>query len=309
MSIDMEYIHSIDNLRIPEKTVATIGKFDGIHRGHQDLINKVKEYGSETIRTVIFTFDISPKELLAGRNEKVLVTNHERALILEKMGIDYLIECPFTSAISQMEAEDFIRDFLIGRLNMKYVVVGEDNHFGKDRKGDSHLLQRMGEELGFETFVLLKKQLDDKDISSSSIKREMKRGNMGKVNELLGYPYTIVGKVVYGNQLGRTINVPTTNLIPETAKILPPNGVYTSKSIVDGTYYNGITNIGYNPTIGDHNLQGVETYMFDYDGNLYGKEIAIQLFAFERTERKFTSVEELQKQLAIDIAFGKEFFK
>jgi riboflavin kinase/FMN adenylyltransferase len=304
----MQYIRRIEECYIKEETVVTLGKFDGIHQGHQELIERLRACQTQTTKTVVFTFDISPHTLFSGVAEQILITNQERYTILEKMGIDYLIECPFTPAISGMEAEDFVKEILVKRLHMKKIIVGIDNLFGKDRRGNPELLKQMGQELGFEVVVLTKKQMDNEDISSSRIKKEMLAENIDKVNQLLGYPYTIMGEVVHGNELGRTIKVPTANIIPAKEKMLPQNGVYISKILIGDTFYKGITNIGYKPTIGEKNTRGVETHIFDYDGDLYGKEIAVQILAFERPEKKFHSIEELQQQLSLDIALGKEFF-
>jgi riboflavin kinase/FMN adenylyltransferase len=304
----MQYIHKIEECYIEQESIVTLGKFDGIHQGHQELIEKVKASKTQIAKTVIFTFDISPNALLSGLVEQNLITNHERYTILEKMGIDCLIECPFTTAIAEMEAEDFVREILIKRLNMKKIIVGTDNLFGKNRRGNPELLKQMGKELGFEVIVLAKKQMDCEDISSTRIKKEMLKGNIEKVNQLLGYPYTIMGEVVHGKELGRKIQVPTANLIPPKEKMLPRNGVYISKIVIGDISYKGITNIGYKPTVGRENIRGVETHIFDYDGNLYGQEIIVQILAFERQEKKFHSIEELQQQLRLDIAFGKEFF-
>ena len=206
-----------------------------------------------------------------------------------------------------MSPEDFIRDILVKRLRAKYIAVGEDFRFGYQRKGDCRLLQVMQDELGYQLEIVPKEMHQGREISSTYVKEALEAGNMELVTELLGYPYTVRGEVLHGRRIGRTLGMPTTNLIPSVGKLLPPNGVYATKTVMEDGTFNGVTNIGYKPTVGEL-FRGVETYLFDFEGDLYGKEIEVQLYSFERPEQKFPDLNELKAQMHRDICFGKEYF-
>ena len=206
-----------------------------------------------------------------------------------------------------MEAEDFVREILVNRLHAKSIVVGKDFHFGYKRGGDATLLLWLQKKYGFQVEVVEKEQYKGRDISSTYVKEALEAGNMELVNDLLGYRYFISGEVLHGRRIGRTLGMPTTNLVPSTKKLLPPNGVYLSRTRIGEQAYYGVTNIGYKPTIGE-TFRGVETYLFDFDGDLYGENIDVELWKFKRPEMKFDSVEHLKNQMQADIAFGKEYF-
>ncbi len=288
-----------------EAGVITIGKFDGLHRGHQALLKQAAAV-TDTLRqsgtdaaSIVFTFDISPVMLL---------TKKERRSILEQDGFSTIIECDFGPKIITMSAEDFITEILVKRLHARHVVVGEDFHFGYERRGDAELLKRMGEECGFTVDAVPLVTEQHHKISSSTIRRALMRGDMEQVNDLLGYPYSVTGKIIHGRQIGRTIGVPTANLIPSAHKLLPPNGVYDIRAVIGETACTGITNIGTKPTVGG-SFVGVETFLFDFDGDIYGKKMTVQLLHFARPEVKFSSLEELKAQIAEDELNGRRFFE
>ena len=295
----MEYL-KIDG-EFPKLTncAVTMGKFDGIHRGHRKLVEKIKERKAFGEQAVLFAIDAS---------SNMILTSEERASLLEKMGIDVLVECRLNDRIRHMKAENFIKEILMGDLGASYVVVGEDNRFGFERKGNPQLLKEFGEHYGFEVEVLSKEMDGRRKISSTFIREELKKGNMEKITSLMGADYFVEGKVVHGRGMGHKVLLPTTNLVPPKSKILPPNGVYVTSSSFQGRIYHGITNIGYKPT-GGESFVGVETYLFDCKEDLYGQECRVDFKKFLRPERKFPSLEALKDRLLADAEDGKEYFR
>ena len=194
------------------------------------------------------------------------------------------------------------------KMKAAYIVVGEDWTFGKGGRGNAQTLRSNCDKLGFEPVILKKETYDGRKIGSSWVREEIAAGHMETVNILLDYPYSITGVVVHGNRIGRTIGFPTANILPGDDKILPPFGVYASKTLIDGKKYYGISNIGVKPTISDNNAVNVETNLIGYDGDLYGRSIKVELIHFRRPEMKFESVEALKNQLVRDIEFSKTYF-
>lgn len=306
----MQFIDTAD-FNITEPTVVTIGKFDGRHRGHQKLLKEMLELkASKGYKLAVFTFSTVPGTLVYGTKATVITTNRERRNNMEKMGVDYLIEYPFTPEVSHMLPEAFVKTILAGKMNAKAIVVGTDCGFGYKRAGNAALLAQLADTCGYELVVITKAKEDSRDISSTYVREELAKGNMEKVNELLGQPYSILGTVVHGNHIGGSIlGFPTANILPPPEKLLPPFGVYVSRVIVDQNSYRGITNIGKKPTVDGEFPVGVETFIFDLDEDIYGKEIEVQLFDFERPEKKFDSLEELKEQIARDKEYGARFWQ
>ncbi len=296
----MEYIQGTTEFFIPEHTAVTLGKFDGVHKGHQKLIHQILNLRKDGLKSVVFTTNPGKKQLL--------LTEEEQRDILFRQGADYVIRCPFIPQISHMEPEAFIDRILIGQLHAKKIVVGTDFRFGYQRRGDCNLLINLQEKYGYQVIVMQKEKRGSRDISSTYIREELEKGDMALVNELLGYPFPIMGEVSHGRKVGRTLGMPTANLIPPDEKLLPPNGVYISKTAVDGREYTGITNIGYKPTVGKTAFRGAETYLFHFEQDLYGKRIEVQLYQYVRPEKKFQSLEELTERIKVDISLGKEYF-
>lgn len=299
--MSMKYSSGTIQFHIEEPTAVSLGKFDGLHRGHQLLLQRILAKKAEGLASVIFTFDF-------GRGEE-LMPGEERRRMLENRGVDYLLECPFIPEISHMEPEVFGQKVLVEQLHAKYLAVGRDFRFGYQRKGDYRLLQRMAHEWGFTVEVVEKAQYQGQDISSTYIRQALKQADLPLVNELLGYPYSVTGTVVHGRAMGRGMGIPTINLLPDERKLLPPNGVYATKSRVDGRVYRGITNIGYKPTVGGERKKGIETYLFDVNEDLYEKDVAISFYAFEREEQKFHSLEELKRQMDQDVEWARRWFE
>ena len=295
----MEYL-KIDG-EFPKLTncAVTMGKFDGIHRGHQKLVEKIKERKALGEQAVLFAIDAS---------SNMILTSQERASLLERMGVDVLVECRLDDRIRHMKAENFIKEILMGDLGASYVVVGEDNRFGFERKGTPELLKEFGRKYGFSVDILPKEMDGKRKISSTFIREELKKGNMEKISSLMGMDYFVEGDVVHGRGMGHKVLLPTTNLVPPKSKILPPNGVYVTTSYFDGRTYGGITNIGCKPTVGESFI-GVETYLFDCDEDLYGKKCRVDFKKFLRPEKKFPSLEALKARLLADAENGRAYFQ
>ena len=304
----MIYTTEIPHLEQGVRSAVTLGKFDGLHRGHQKLIHCISEKRREDCRAVVFTFDVSPRSYILKVPPKFLLTYEERRELAEERGVDILAECPFTEELMHMEPEQFVKEYLVARLHAEYLAVGPDFRFGHKREGNPQMLQKLGKECGFTVEIVEKEKDGSRDISSTYIREELEKGNMEKVNGLLGYTYFTRGEIVHGRQLGRTIGVPTANLIPPEIKKLPPNGVYITKSLINGKIYEGITNVGYKPTVRE-NFLGVETYLFCCNENLYGQEAEVRFYQYLRPEKKFDSLEELKEQLNQDVETGRAFFQ
>jgi len=305
----MIYIKGLDGYTDDARTAVTLGKFDGLHRGHQMLINQIRMYAKEhNVKSVVVAFDMAPLHQKLNITGRKLVTNDERRYLLEDK-VDVLLECPFTDEIHDMKAEDFIRSILVDRLRAEYVVVGNDFRFGHGRQGNAAMLEEWAEQSGFRVEVIAKEKYHGREISSTYLKEVLPEDDIELANELLGYPYTIIGEVEHGNRIGRTLGIPTMNLRPGDGKMLPPFGVYECQVCLDEVWHNGICNIGVKPTIADHNSVSIECHLFEYEGDAYGKEIQVRLFHKERGEKKFSGVSELKAEMQRNIASGKEFFK
>ncbi len=302
----MEYIAGNTDFQFKNSAV-TLGKFDGLHLGHRQLIDLVVSYKEKGLTAVMFSFLLHPANLFSEREFELIYTEEEKRRQIKKSGIDVLISYPFTQDTRNMEPQDFIKNILIDRLDAKVIVVGSDFRFGADRKGDVVLLKQEEEKYGYTVIALEKLKLNNKIISSSSIRLALKEGKMEQVTAMLGHAYSIRGEVQHGRRLGRTIGMPTTNLIPSPSKLLPPCGVYSSKTLIGGISYPGVTNIGYKPTIGEEFI-GDETYIFDYENDLYGKTIEVELYEFIRPELKFATMEELTQRMKADVILAKESF-
>ena len=278
-------------------SVVTLGKFDGLHRGHQSLLKKVGDLSADN--GIVFVMDASTSGLLGRR---------ERTEAMAATGLSAMLELPLTREFMSMTAEDFVRQVLVGRLKARAVVVGENYRFGSGRAGDLALLEKMGEELGFETYGLPMVTEKNERISSTAIRAALSEGRMEEVNDLLGYTFSVRGEIVHGAHLGQSIGVPTVNILPGEDKLLPPNGVYFSLVRIEGRTYRGMTNIGFKPTV-QGGFKGVETYLFDCSKDLYGKEETVFLLSFSRPEKNFGSVAALTERLAEDKRETAEYFK
>lgn len=305
----MQYIEGLKAYHGSKPTAVTLGKFDGLHRGHEKLIETVIEYAeSDEVESVVCSFNMLPFFESLSIDRRILMTKEEQKIRLEDR-IDYLVDCPFTKEFSMMPARDFIKNILADLFHAAYVVVGTDFCFGHNKEGNIHLLKECEKEYGYRLIVVEKERHEGKIISSTYIKEELSKGNLTLANNLLGYPYTVLGVVEHGKKIGRTLGFPTLNVAPERHKIMPPNGVYMVKVHIDGCAYNGIGNVGVKPTVSDENRMLVESFLFDYHGDAYGKKVVTELYEYRRPERKFSDVNELKNCIDQDLEYGKYFFE
>ncbi len=296
----MRLITKIDDIRSDVPSVLTLGKFNGLHRGHRSLILRVKEKAVELAAdSLVLSFGIS-RECLLSKEEK-------RNMLME-LGMDGHIECPFVPEIITMEAEDFVQDLLVHRLRVRHIVVGEDFRFGYRRRGDTALLNQLGEVFGFTIEVLPKLRDGGEIVSSTRIRSLLAEGKMEEAKRLLGYPYFVSGEILHGRRIGRTIGFPTTNLIPDRDKVLPPMGVYFVRSYVEGQCHNGIANLGTKPTV-NGGFVGVETHLFGIQEELYGQRQKVELLHFARPEQKFPDLETLTRQIEADREAALNYFQ
>lgn len=297
----MEIITSLEQLYTDSKTALAMGKFDGIHLGHKKLLNLILAQKQDQLKTAIFTFEPSPEEFFVGHTVKQLYTREEKRNAFEKMGIDLLVEFPLNAETAATPPDEFVKKILVERLRADYIAAGTDVTFGDKGRGDQYLLKNMSKELGFELCLIDKVMLDGQEVSSTRIRNEVSDGNMPMVRRLLGDDYSISGIVEHGNHIGHTIGIPTVNILPKENKLLPPFGVYRSKVVIGKREYRGMTNIGRKPTIASDNQIGVETYIYDFDSDVYGRFIEVKLEKFVRPEMKFSGIEELKAQMKKDI--------
>lgn len=305
----MIYFKNTLDFFLEQNSVITLGKFDGLHRGHELLMDKLKEKKADSgYLTVVFTFDIPPQKEITGESSKVLTTNEEKEMIFEDAGVDCLIECPFVPSVMTMEPEDFIK-WIVERLNVKAIVVGDDFCFGHNRSGNYQTLKAFENKYGYTTIVVKKIKDGERDISSTYIREEISAGNIAKANKLLGYSFFIRSLIVHGNKIGRTIGIPTINMILDKDKLLPPYGVYITRVLVGERWYAGVTNVGCKPTIKGDNPVGVETYIIDFCQDIYDKVVTVQFIEFIRPEMKFSSIDELKQQMNNDIAKTIKYYR
>lgn len=293
------------------KPILTIGTFDGIHIGHQEilrrLISEARETGGES---VLFTFEPHPREVVFPDSHglQMITTLEEKMATLEELGIDHVILYPFTIAFSKLTAEDFVRKILVQEIGVHKVVIGYDHHFGNNREGNIELLKRMGSEFGFEVEEIPAQDVEEINVSSTKIRNALKEGKMEVVTQYLGRPFEINGIVVEGNKIGRTLGFPTANIeVGDEKKILPSNGAYVVDIGLQGKVYRGMMNIGFNPT---HNLQrkeSVEVFIHDFSDEIYGEKVKVEVLTKIRDEQKFASPEELKAQLKKDEDFSLNF--
>ena len=306
----MEYIKRSMTFEIQEPTVLSLGKFDGLHRGHELLLQYMakKKQEHKELKAAIFTFDVPPREQVQNISAQVLTTSQEKESLFRERGIDYVIECPFTREVMCMEPEEFIRR-ISENLHVKYMVVGTDFHFGHQRRGDYRMLEAYAPLFGYQAKIVDKIREDGKDISSTYVRDEIAAGNIGKANQLLGYAFFVSGNVLHGKKMGKAVlGIPTVNLLPPPEKLLPPFGVYISETTWNGRRYQGITNVGVKPSVKGEHPVGVETHLFGVSEDMYGEEIRVSFLKCVRPEQKFESLEALKAQMEQDIQYAKMYF-
>lgn len=308
MDYDMKLIKDTKDFELYGKSAVTIGKFDGIHKGHQILLQEIIDCKKQGMQAVVFTFDMPLASFFGNAVQKELTTKEEKRRIFEEMGIDVLIEFPINKETAAISPEDFIEKILHEKLHAARIAAGPDLSFGHKGAGNSELLKKLGKRYDYTVFISDKLCVQGREISSSLIREDVELGNVEAVFDLTGRYYSFTGEVTHGKKLGRTLNMPTINLIPAANKLLPPCGVYYSRIRIDDELFFGITNIGMNPTVSDENHLRVETFIYDFNREVYGMEVTVEVMAFKRPEMKFDSLEALVAQLEEDKTDGRDFF-
>lgn len=321
----MQVHTDIHSLPVFRNAVVTIGTFDGVHLGHRQIINQLKQEAAKIKgETVIITFHPHPRKVVGHGNSLILLLNtpDEKIELLEQQGIDHLVIVPFTEAFASQSAADYVEDFLIRQFHPHTLIIGYDHRFGKGRKGDFHLLENYSQKLGFKLIEIPQHLLNESGISSTRIRHALLNGNIKEANELLGYSYFFNGLVVEGNKLGRTIGFPTANLhINYEEKLVPGNGVFAvlAKTVSSNDnsmpqpngevqFIKGMMNIGVRPTI-DGTKRVIEVHLFEFNKDVYGTVLRVHLKAYLRPERKFSGINALKEQLEIDALEASAFLK
>ena len=303
----MEIIQDTTEFYIEQKTAVAIGKFDGIHKGHIQLLSHILRQKERGMLAVVFTFYPSASVFFGQGPKAELTTRYEKRKLFEALGIDILIEFPLNVETAATDPKEFVEKILVRQMHAGYIAAGEDLSFGYKGMGNKELLIKMAESSGYKVQIIDKVYHEDREISSTFVREAVEKGDMVLACELLGRYYSFEGKVEEGNRLGRRLGMPTLNLYPVTEKQLPPKGVYYSRVLYENCTYPGITNIGYKPTVNKTSEISVETYLYDFDRDMYGKQIVTELLQFKRPEQKFENVQELKRQMERDIAEGRQF--
>lgn len=287
----------------------SLGVFDGVHRGHQSIIEKLTQVAQEkNLEPSILTFWPHPRLVFNPNDDlKLLNTVEEKAQLLAQFGIQNLFLKEFDEAFRNLSGEEFIRQILVEKLNVKYLIVGYDHVFGKNKSGNFELLKQLAPELGYEVIQMEAVNIHNDHISSTKIRNVLAEGRIEEANEMLGYPYPISGKVIEGKQIGRTIGFPTANIDYQTIKLLPKKGAYIVDVFVDGIFHKGMLSVGTNPTVNGDQLT-VEVNILDFDQDIYGKEITVKFRDFLHDEIKFESLEKLIEKLNEDKIKTEKFF-
>lgn len=307
----MKIFQKTSSFSSEEKTFVTIGTFDGVHFGHQKIIEKlVSEAKKEQKKSVLLTFFPHPRMVLQkDASIELINTINERANLLEKTGLDYLIIHPFSRAFSRTTALEFVRDILVNQLNISKLIIGYDHHFGKNREGNITQLTEYSHLYDFKVEEIPAQDIDDVSVSSTKIRRALHEGNLKTANHYLGYNFMLNGNVVNGKKLGGKIGYPTANIdIKEDYKLIPKTGVYVVKSTIDKVEVFGMMNIGNRPTV-NGNHQTIEVHFFDFNKDLYHQNLTIELLYFLRDEQKFESLDLLIHQLKKDELIARDYIK
>ena len=301
---DMQIHQGLNRLPDFQNTIITIGSFDGVHLGHLMLINSMLEAEKELGETsILITFDPHPQQILQKQSNPIslLTTLEEKCELLKRTELQHLVIAPFNKKFSEINAEQYVSDFLVSHFHPSTIIIGHDHRFGKDRKGDIHLLNNLASKFQYQIQQIPAYLIDSISISSTRIRKELSDGNISVANELLGYHYFFSGKVTKGNQIGRTIGFPTANINVDAYKLIPGDGVYAVKVQLPETdqSFSGMMNIGMRPTVGGK-TKTVEVHIFDFDADIYDKSITVKIFEKIRDEQKFDGLESLKTALQND---------
>lgn len=298
----MGKVKNIEGHKVSEPSVVTIGTFDGVHIGHQKIIERlINTAKQDKLKSVILTFFPHPRMVLQkDSNIKLINTIDERHQTLNSLGLDYLLIKEFTKEFSRLSAEDFVKEILVDKLHAKKVIIGYDHRFGRNRNANIEDLKRFGSEFGFEVEEISAQDIDAVAVSSTKIRKALIEGNITKANKYLNHPFMITGTVVKGKGLGRKLNYPTANIqVTESYKLIPKHGAYIVSCSIDNKQVFGMMNIGVNPTVNGEK-ETIEVHFFNFNKDIYNTTIQVNLLKRIRDEQKFESVEALKKQLQLD---------
>ena len=300
----MKTYQNIDQYKAQKKSVVTIGTFDGVHHGHQQILKRVVDRAkNEDLTSLLLTFFPHPRMVLQPDHDlKLINTIDERVDLVAASGVEHMVIHPFSMEFSRTSAHAYVKDILVDKLNAGVVVIGYDHHYGRNRSANIVDLRKDAEEYGFELIEISKEEIDEVAVSSTKVRNAITDGKMLTANQYLNRPFSINGMIIKGKQIGRTIGYPTANLkISEKYKLIPKTGVYITSSLIDGKTVFGMTNIGTNPTVDSSNGSlSIETYYLDFDQNLYDQKMELFFHKRLRDEAKFDSLEELKKNMATD---------
>jgi riboflavin kinase/FMN adenylyltransferase len=298
----LKIFHSIKDFSTTKKTILTLGTFDGVHIGHQKILERIiANTANNKYESLVLTFFPHPRMVLQEKSEiKLLNTIDEKIQLLENLGIQNLVIHPFDTTFSQLTAEEFVQTVLVDQFDIHKIIIGHDHRFGRNRTANIDDLIGFGKKYGFEVEQISVQEINDLSVSSTKIRNAISQGNIPLANEYLGYDYFLTGTIIKGKQLGRTIGFPTANLkIKEDYKLIPLNGVYVVKSIINEKIVFGMMNIGFNPTVSGEKL-AIEIHFLDFDADLYDQKITVSILQYLRPEQKFDSVDLLKQQLEKD---------
>ncbi len=298
----MKTIHGIENFPADEASIVTIGTFDGVHLGHQQILKQLIDISRKSkLKSVLLTFFPHPRMVLQPDVPMHLIqTIEERERALAKTGLDYLVIHPFSAEFSRLSADDYVKRVLVQQLNVQKVVVGYDHRFGRNRTASLEDMYHYADIYDFEVIEIDAKKIDSTAVSSTKIRKAIDEGNIELANTYLGQPFTLEGMIVHGDKRGRELSYPTANMdLQNSYKIVPKQGVYLVKSNLSNRVVYGMMNIGTKPTF-DASMPSIEVHFFDWNGDLYGQAVQVELIKWVREERKFSSVEELQTQIQAD---------
>lgn len=308
----MRIFDDLSKITKDENTVLTLGTFDGIHMGHRKILEKVKKKAASSgCRSLLITFDPHPRKIITPDYDIKLLTNlKEKTKLIEDTGIENLLIINFTKEFSQITSEEFVKEYLLKKIGVKEIVIGYDHHFGKGRNGDANTLRRLGVEYNFIVTMVDPIKVNGETVNSTAVRKALAEGNIKKVNSYLGRNYSFAGKVVEGDKRGRTLGFPTANIKAENHdKLLPALGIYAVRFSFDGETHNGLMSVGNRPTFYSAGETVVEVWLYDFDRDIYGRDVNVEIIEFIRGEERFSSADELISQMQKDKLKGSEIFR
>ncbi len=296
----MVIINSLNEIKSFDKSVVTIGKFDGIHKGHEVLIEKAVNFSQkEKLTSIVFTFKNSPISYFSNIETKEIITQMQKINKLKSLDVDVVIDIPFNKDMANVSAEDFVKEILVKKLGTKKLIVGHDFTFARNREGTSALLKVLGKKYGFDVDIIEPVVVNNIRVSSTYVRDLIDEGRVSEIKSYLGRNYTIEGMVIHARKLGRTIGFPTANIELKESMIIPKRGIYATQVYIEDKVYMGATNIGFNPTVNGKKIS-IETNILDFDKDIYGKTIKLEFLERIRDEKKFKDLNELKTQLKMD---------